>query len=106
MAGSIRKSLFVDSVSIVKGEMSLSALELYLKEAQKVKGTWHKLIIQRLRDYMTHETEEDLISAIHKIQDNDLLLYLWEAGLSQTLQDVANKRSMYLAARDKIGGEQ
>lgn len=81
----------------------MSAIEMYLKEAQRRKGTWHKLVISNLRQYMNKQPEEEIISAINKITDPLLLPYLWEVGLSQTLQDVANRRSMKIAGSTKQG---
>lgn len=81
----------------------MSALELYLIEAKERKGTWHKLVISNLREYINKQKEEDVISAINKIQDPLLFPYLWEVGLSQTLQDVANRRSMKLAGSTQQG---
>ena len=75
----------------------MSAIEMYLKEAKETKGTWHKAVIANLRDYMSRKPEPEIISAINQIRDISLLPILWEVGLSQTLQDVANKRSMTLA---------
>ena len=74
----------------------MSAIELYLKEAQQTKGTWHKIVINNLREYMRKQPQEEIISAINKIKDTKQLLILWEVGLSQNLQDIANKRSMKL----------
>ena len=75
----------------------MSAIELYLKEAQITRGTWHKVVINNLREYMRLLHEEEIISAINKIKDPLLFPILWEVGLSQNLQDIANKRSMKLA---------
>jgi hypothetical protein len=81
----------------------MSAVEMYLKEAKTTKGTWHKQVIANLRDYIEHTPERDIISAINQIKDATLLPILWEVGLSQTLQDVANKRSMTLAGKTTEG---
>lgn len=78
---------------------------MFLKEAKKQKGTWHKIVISNLREHMAHNTEEENISAINRLEDTTLFPYLWEVGLSQVLQDVANKRSMKLAAKTEEGGE-
>jgi hypothetical protein len=75
----------------------MSAIEMYLKEAQTTKGTWHKAVIANLRDYMSKTPEPEIISAINKIKDYTLLTAMWEVGLSQNLQDIVNKRSMILA---------
>lgn len=83
----------------------MSAIEFYLIEAKKTRGTWHKLVINNLRRYMSALKEEEIISAINKIQDATLLPILWEVGLSSTLQDVANRRSMKLAASAEKEGE-
>ena len=81
----------------------MSAIEMYLKEAQTTKGTWHKMVISNLRNYMAETPEELIISAINKIQDPLLLPILWEVGLSQTLQDVSNKRGIRIAGSIKQG---
>ncbi len=70
---------------------------MYLKEAKNTKGMWHKQVISRMQDYMRDTPEPELISAINTLQDATLIPFLWEAGLSQKLQDVANKRSLKLA---------
>lgn len=75
----------------------MSVIEIWLKEAQKIKGTHHKLVISGLREYIAGTTEEEVISAINKLTDNSLIFFLWEVGLSQTLQDVANRRSQKIA---------
>lgn len=77
----------------------MSAIEMYLKEAATTKGTWHKQVIANLRDYMSATPREQIISAINTIRDASLLPFLWEAGLNQELQDIANKRSMLLAGK-------
>lgn len=74
----------------------MSAIELYLQDAKRTKGTHHKLVISNLRQYMASTPEEEIISAINKLKDNSLIFYLWEVGMSQTLQDVANRRSLKL----------
>ena len=81
----------------------MSAIELYLKNAKQAKGTYHKLLINNLRDYMNKQPEEEIISAINKITDYSLLPLLWEVGLSTTLQDVANKRSIKLSGTAVAG---
>ncbi len=87
-----------------KDVLDISAIELYLKAAQKQNGMLHKYEIHNLQEYMRSVPEPEVISAINKIQDATLLPVLWEAGLSQTLQDVANRRFQYLRAA-QAGGE-
>ena len=77
----------------------MSAIEMYLKEAQATKGTWHKTTISNLRAYISQTTREEIISAVNKITDASLLPLLWEVGLSQELQEIVNKRSMKLAGK-------
>ena len=84
-------------MKIAQGLVYMAALEAFLKEAKATKGTWHKTIINNAREYIAHEPEPEVISAINKIQDGTLLPLLWEVGISQILQDVANRRSMKLA---------
>jgi len=75
----------------------MSAIEMYLKEAQTTKGMWHKQVIANLRDYINKTPREQIISAINTLKDSSLIPFLWEVGLNQELQDIANKRSMILA---------
>jgi len=77
----------------------MSVIEMYLKEAKATSGTWHKVVISNLRNYMQETQEREIISQINQLKDATLFPYLWEVGLSQTLQDVANKRSMNLAGK-------
>jgi hypothetical protein len=77
----------------------MSAIEMYLKEAATTKGTWHKQVIANLRDYIAHQKRENIISAINTLKDASLIPILWEVGLNQELQDIANKRSMTLAGK-------
>jgi len=79
--------------------LKLSVVEMYLKEASTTKGIWHKQVIQNLRQYITSSSETFIISQINQLKDASLIPFLWEVGLSQTLQDVANKRSMNLAGK-------
>ena len=81
----------------------MSVIEMYLKQAAITKGMWHKQVIANLRDYMEHTPEPTIISAINQLRDATLIPYLWEVGLSQTLQDVANKVSMRLAGSTQQG---
>lgn len=81
----------------------MSVIEMYLKEAKGTKGTWHKAVIANLREYMRNTKEPDIISAINQIKDSTLIPFLWEVGINQTLQDVANKRSMLLAGTSQQG---
>jgi len=81
----------------------MSVIEMYLKEAKGTKGTWHKAVIANLREYMRNTKEPDIISAINQLKDGTLIPLLWEVGINQTLQDVANKRSMLLAGTTQQG---
>ena len=81
----------------------MSAVELYLKQIKDTKGTWHKIMVSSLRTYMRFHTEEEIISSINKVNDASLLPYLWEVGLSQNLQDVANRRSQRIAGSERKG---
>ena len=81
----------------------MSVVEMYLREAKGTKGTWHKAVIASLRNYMDNTPEPNIISQIHQIRDASLLTYLWEVGLSQTLQDITNQWSMTLAGSSKQG---
>jgi len=81
----------------------MSVIEMYLKEAKDTKGTWHKAVIANLREYMRNTKEPDIISAINQLKDGTLIPLLWEVGINQTLQDVANKRSMLLAGTTQQG---
>ena len=83
----------------------MSAIKLYLAEAKDTKGTWHKIIINNLRDYMRRTSREDVISAINQLTDASLIPFLWEVGLSQELQDLVNKKSMQLSKAIEEGGE-
>ena len=81
----------------------MSVIEMYLKEAQSTKGTWHKAVIANLREYMSRLPETAIISAINQLKDINLIPLLWEVGINQTLQDVANKRSMTLSGMPEWG---
>lgn len=64
---------------------------------------WHKGIINNLRKYISETSEPELKSAINQIKDATLLPYLWEAGLTQELQNLCNKRSKLLAPKEPEG---
>ena len=59
----------------------MSALELLLTEAYKTRGFMHLSAIRALRQYINQLTEEELITAIDKLNDLEIMRTLVEAGL-------------------------
>jgi len=79
----------------------MSALEIYLQKAAETKGTWHKVAIQILRDYMNITPENELIIAIGQIKKQEYIRLLWEAGLTTRLQQVAINQSKRIEQETK-----
>jgi len=50
-------------------------------------GLVHQVNLRALRNYIKTHTEEELLKEIRDIKESPLLRALWEAGLSQRLQD-------------------
>lgn len=50
-------------------------------------GLLHQVTLRALRLYIKTHTEEELLKEIRDIRESPLLRTLWEAGLSQRLQD-------------------
>ena len=50
-------------------------------------GLLHKANLRALRLYIKEHTEDELVKEIKDIREAPLLRALWEAGLSQRLQD-------------------
>jgi len=50
-------------------------------------GLLHKANLKALRLYIKEHTEDELIKEVKGIREAPLLRALWEAGLSQRLQD-------------------
>ena len=74
----------------------MSALEIYLKGAQDMRGMWHKERIRDVRNYIAVTPREEIISAIHQIKEQSLLRILWEVGLDTELQQIVTKQSEYI----------
>jgi len=78
----------------------MSALEIYLKHAAEVKGTWHKGEIRNIRIYIYATPKEEIIAAIKTIRDQALLRLLWEVGLDTELQQVVTYQSKRIAEEE------
>jgi len=55
-------------------------------------GLHHQLMLRNLRNYIKGHTEESLIKEINKLESASYLRTLWEAGLTQALQDAVLER--------------
>jgi len=55
-------------------------------------GLVHQVNLRALRSYIKTHTEEELLGEIRDIKESPLLRALWEAGLSQRLQDEVLKQ--------------
>jgi len=70
----------------------MSLLEYYARKAAETRGLLHLMNISELRLYLRQTPIEELIEAIEKIEDANLLRTLWEAGLNRFLQQAVLKR--------------
>ena len=77
----------------------MSALELYAKEAMKTKGIFHMNAIRALRDYIRHTSDEELLKAIDKINDTEILRTMIEAGLHEPILTAVTKRAEEIPKR-------
>lgn len=68
------------------------SLERQLKTVSEARGLLHQLALRGLRLYIKEHSEEELIKEIDKIKEAALLRFLWEAGLSASLQDAVLDR--------------
>lgn len=81
----------------------MSALEIYLKAVVGKRGLEHAIAIQNLRQYIRVSDEETIAEFIVRINDINLLKYLWEVGLTSRLQRAAMAR--YNTLKAEQGGE-
>jgi len=77
----------------------MAALELHAKQALIVKGVWHLNAIRALREYIRQTSEKDLLEAIDKINDVDVLRTLLEAGLHEPLLTAVTRRAEEIPRR-------
>lgn len=81
----------------------MSALETYLKAVIGKRGLEHAAAVQNLRTYIRVNDEDEIASFIVRINDINLLKYLWEVGLTSRLQRAVHAR--YNTLKAEQGGE-
>lgn len=77
----------------------MSALETYARAVRKAKGVEHKYKLDALRWYIKRSTDKELITAIRRITDTELMRTLIEAGLNAALMTVLLRRYDDLVTR-------
>ncbi len=70
----------------------MSALETYIRRAIETRGLEHAQAMRTLRWYMRSIPERELIRAISSITKTEYLRTLWEAGLTNRLQQAVTRR--------------
>lgn len=81
----------------------MSALEIYLKAVVGKQGLEHVNAVRNLRQYIRVSDEDEIASFIVRINDINLLKYLWEVGLTDRLQRAVMAR--YNTLKAEHGGE-
>jgi len=74
----------------------MSALETYCKYVVESRGLEHLRYIENLRSYLRQASEEDLLLAIRRIDQQRYLRCLVEAGLNPTLMSAVLSRASEL----------
>ena len=70
----------------------MAALEILALEVKKLQHLPRQQALWRLREYMQQTRQQDLIRAINRMKDPELLKILWEAGLNADLQQLVLRR--------------
>ncbi len=81
----------------------MSALDTYLKAVIGKRGLEHTIAVQNLRQYIRISDEDEIADRIVRINDINLLKYLWEVGLTSRLQRAVQAR--YNTLKAEQGGE-
>jgi hypothetical protein len=90
-------------LSLFKGDVKTSALELYAKQVRTTKGTQHLAALDSLRRYIRLTPMDELIRYINMITDPDILRTLMEAGMRAEAWTAAVRRADMLR-KEKEGG--
>ena len=60
---------------------------MYSKRVSEERGLTHQIVLRSLRYYIKTHTEEELVKELEGITEARSLRAIWEAGVSQVLQD-------------------
>lgn len=80
----------------------MSYLEEFAKRTRNTRGLLHQRNLGVLRNYLGTTPEDQLIEAIEKFTDIELLKTLWEAGLKLRLQEPVLRRYTELSTRRAV----